>query len=144
MEEARGSGMVGSLCLWRGSAVAIEVTGAVLVAVAVDDVTRDAEEDIFVVVPPFIAAAAAWSCSVSMVTDLAWPELSRIVCLERDAFLKDGLDIFGSGIVAAMVASFLARISCAEVTDLRAMVSNDAVEGDVIATETDRKHKKIN
>lgn len=103
--------MVGSLCLWRGSAVAIEVTGAVLVAVAVDEVAGDAEEDIFVVVTPFNAAAAAWSCSVSMVTDLAWPELSRIVCLERDAFLKDGLDIFGSGIAAAMAASCLASIS---------------------------------
>jgi len=35
-----------------------------------------------------------------------------------------------------MVASFFARISWAEEMDLRATVSSDAVEGDVIATET--------
>lgn len=120
--------------------VAVLVAVAVVVGVARDGAARDGA-GVFMF-PPFLAAAAAWSCSVSMVTDLAWPELSLTECLERDAFLKDGLDIFGSGMVAAMVASCLARISCAEVTVLWVIVSNDAVEGDVMATETDKKTKK--
>lgn len=123
--------------------MAIEVTVAVLVAVlvAVAVVVGAATDDAGVFIfPPFRAATIAWSCLVRMVTDLASPESTLPVYLEMEAFLEDGLDIFGVG----MVSSCMARIFCAAVMVLWVMVINDAVEGVVMATETDTKKPRRN